>query len=262
VFLPKRKLIAFLFLFTVVVFIFFLSSQQAPYSFRSFFLDASKIPLLAVNFLSHEVRAVFFFHRSYWQNMELRRQNEGFRMQFSKDSEVLAENDRLRKLLELKKRISYGTTAASVIGKDFNSFRSYLILDKGRASALKKYAPVMTPLGLVGKVFELGRYSSKVILINDPDLSVPAMIERTREQGLVSGTLDGACKLRFLDSDSDIQIGDQVVTSGLNKTYPQGIVIGRVRWVGVESSGLGKFAILEPAVRISSLEEVLVVRNE
>lgn len=261
-FFPKRKLIAFLFLFFVAAFIFFLSSQQAPYSFRSLFLDVSKVPLLVANFLSHEVRAVFFFHKSYWQNINLRQESEGLRMQLLKDSGILAENDRLRKLLELKKKVNYEMTAASVIGKDFNLFRSYLILDKGRASALKKYAPVMTPLGLVGKVFELGRYSSKVILINDPDLRVPAMVGRTREQGLVSGTLDNACKLRFLDSDSDIQIGDQVVTSGFNKTYPQGIVIGRVRWVGVESSGLGKFAILTPAVRISSLEEVLIVRNE
>ena len=51
------------------------------------------------------------------------------------------------------------------------------------------------------------------------------------------------------------------VTSGLNLTYPQGILLGKVKWVGMESSGLGKFAILEPVVKVASLEEVLIMKS-
>ena len=174
-----------------------------------------------------------------------------------KDEE--AENVRLRQLLDLKTRSSYHTIAARVIGKDFYSLRSYLIIDKGRMSGVKKYAPVMASAGLVGKIFEVGLYSSKVILINDPDLSVPALNARSREHGLACGTLDGKSKLRYLDLGSDVRANDEIVTSGLNMSYPEGIKIGTVKAVATESSGLGTFAILELAVKISSLDEVLIV---
>ena len=212
-----------------------------------------------VFWLSHEARAVVFFHKSYWQNLELLVENNDLKTKLLQEEGLSAENERLRQLLDLKDKASFQTKAAKVIGKDFYALRPYLIIDKGRTSGIKKYAPVLTSGGLVGKVLEVGLYSSKVILINDPDLSVPASSVRTGEQSLSSGTLDGRCKLRFLDLDSDIQAGDMIVTSGLNMTYPQGILIGRVKWVGTESSGLGKFALLELAVKISSLHEVLIV---
>jgi len=259
VFFPKRKLITFLFLFCVVFLIFFFSSQPNVYSIRAAFSDLAKIPFLILTGFTHEIRAVAFFHRNYWQNLKLREETDALKAQLLTQEEHSSENERLRALLGLKSRSSFKTKAAFVIGKDFNSFRPYLILDKGASSAIKKYDPVLTPAGLVGKCLELGRYSSKIILINDPDLSVPSLNVRTREQGLVSGALDGRCKLRFLDADSDIKEGDLIVTSGLNMTYPVGIVIGKVRLVGIESSGLGKFAILEPAVRVSSVEECLIV---
>ena len=243
----KRKLIAFLFLFFIVFFVFFLSFRDATYTVRASFSDLAKIPLLVVDGITHEVKAVVFFHRSYWQNLKLRSDNENLRSQVLRQQESVVENERLRNLLDLKNKANYETIAAVVIGKDFNTLRPSIILDKGSFAGIKKYAPVATSLGLVGKIFEVGHYSSKVILINDPDLSVPALNVRTREQGLVSGTLDGRCKLRFLDVTSDIKEGDLIITSGLNKTYPQGILIGTVKFVGTESSGLGKFALLELA---------------
>lgn len=255
----KRKLIAFLFLFCVVLFIFFISSQSATYTFRSAILDIFKVPLILINALSHEVRAVAFFHKSYWENLKLEAENAELKKKILRQDEVALENDRLKQLLDLKNKAAYQTVSAVVIGKDFNLFHPYFIIDKGRKSGIKKYSPVLTYRGLVGKVLEVGHYSSKVMLINDPDLSVPALNVRSREQALASGTLDGRCKLRFLDIDSDIKEGDLIVTSGLNMTYPQGVSIGKVKWVGIEPSGLGKFAILEPAVKVSSLEEVLIV---
>ncbi len=258
-FFPKRKIIPFLVLFLVVFAIFFLASQPSVYTFRATVSDLSKLPLLVITGVTHEIRAALFFHRSYWDNLKLKKENEALKAQLLNAQADASENARLKDLLDLKTKVSYQTIASLVIGKDFNSFRPYCILNKGKAAGIKRFAPVVTPLGLVGKILEVGRYSSKIILINDPDLSIPAKNARTGEQGLVSGTLDGRCKLRFLDFDSDVKEGDPIVTSGLNMTYPEGVLIGKVKIVGTESSGLGKFAILDPAVRVSSLEEVLVV---
>jgi rod shape-determining protein MreC len=258
VFFSRRKLIALLVIFCFFCLVFFLVSREAATTLRAFTCDITKIPILIAGSITHEIRALFFFHRSYWDNLKLSKQNEEYRSELLRAQGALAENERLKGFLELKKRSVYAMQTARVIGKDFNGLRPYLLLDKGKAEGVSKYDAVLTSLGLVGKVLELGRYSSKVILVNDPDLSVPALVVRTQEQGLVSGTLDGRCKLRFLDLDSDIVEGDMVVTSGLNRTYPQGIVIGKVKFVGVESSGLGRFALLEIAVKLSSVSEALI----
>lgn len=259
-FLPKRKLIVFLFLFCFVALLFFLSSQNAPYTFRTLISDLVKVPLVLTHFFAHEARAVVLFHKDYWQNLRLRQENEELKQKIFNQEELKEENRRLKELLDLKQKETASMVASSVIGRDFNVFRSYLLLDKGRKAGIKKYAAVINAQGLVGKVLEVGFFSSKVILLNDPDLSVPARNARTREQGLVSGTLDGRSKLRFLDRESDVREGDLIVTSGLNMTYPEDIPIGKVRIVGTEPSGLGKFAVLQPAVNLSTIEEVFVVR--
>lgn len=258
-FLPKRKLIASVGVVLLILFFCFLSYRNFTSVFRSGLTDAASVPLRLVQSIGHEVRAVIFFHRSYWQGLRLRQENEALRDALRRTEETTAENARLRQALGLREAAGYETIVASVIGKDFNMLRPYLVLNRGGAHGVKKYAPVFTPAGLAGKVLEVGMFSSKVMLMSDPDLGVPAMNARTREHGLVSGTLDGRCKMRFLDLDSDIKEADLIVTSGLNLTYPEGIVIGRVAIVGMESSGIGKFAVLEPAVRVGSLEEVLVV---
>ncbi len=260
-FFPGKKLIAGLLLLCLILLLVFVSSREAPYLIRSSVTDVTQIPFLVASFLVHEVRAFFYFHHSYWQRLRLSQENQGLRSEAGRCQALSAENERLRALLNLREKMSFSTISASVIGRDFNALRPFLVINKGTRHGVRPYAPVLTQGGLVGKVLEAGFFSAKVILINDPDLAVPARVARTREQGLVSGTLDGRCKLRFLDIDSEIEEGDLVVTSGLNMTYPEDIPLGRVRAVGAESSGLSKFAVIETAVPLSSLEEVLVVER-
>jgi len=261
VFLANRKLIGYLFIVVLLSFLVFLSFRHSPYAMRQVFSDAAKLPLMALDAAGQEGRALLFFHRSYWNNKKLVRENGELKSALLGIEELRKENTRLRALLDLRQRLGYETIPASVIGRDFGVFRSYLVLDKGRAAGIKTYAPVMTSAGLVGKVLETGQFSCKVILLNDPDLAVPAKDARNGEQGLVSGSLDGKCKLRFLDVNSDVAEGDMIVTSGLNMTYPAGIPIGRVKLVGMESSGLSKFAVIEPVLNLSCLDEVLIVTS-
>jgi rod shape-determining protein MreC len=256
---PKSKHIKISFLVGAFLLIVFLSYRNTTYLFRSSVADTVSFPLTLVRALTHEVRAVFLFHASYWNRLRLERENDALRQNMLRAEDAIAESARLKALLDLKERAVPASVAAQVIGKEFHTLRPYLILNKGRASGVGRFDPVVTAGGLAGKVLEVGQFSSKAMLIQDPDLAVPARIERTREQGLVSGTLDGRCKMRFLDLDSDAREGDIVTTSGLNLSYPEGIRIGVVRYVGTEPSGLGKFAFVDPAVRPGALEEALIL---
>ncbi|MGE5280375.1 MAG: rod shape-determining protein MreC [Deltaproteobacteria bacterium] len=258
--LPSRpKLIKISVFVLALLLIVFLAYRNTTYLMRAEATDAASFPLILLRAVTHEVRAVALFHPSYWNGLRLRRENAALKQDKLHAEEALAENARLRELLGLKESVAYTSVAANVIGKEFHALRPYLILNKGAAAGVSRFDPVVSPGGLAGKVLEVGRFSSKAMLIQDPDLAVPAMNQRTREQGLVSGTLDGRCKMRFLDIDSDTREGDLVITSGLNMTYPAGILIGIVRFVGIEPSGLGRFAYVEPAVRPGALEEVLII---
>ena len=169
------------------------------------------------------------------------------------------ENERLKKLFSIKQRSSFKVILARVIAGSADSWSSSIIIDKGSSSGIKRGMAVITYLGLAGRVVETTGSASKIMLISDPDLSISGIVQRSRQEGIVSGTLGANLIMRYLPEDSDIRIGDTVVTSGLSKACPKGLLIGSVIEIGREYSGLSRYAIIKPAVNLSSIEEVLVV---
>jgi len=113
--------------------------------------------------------------------------------------------------------------------------------------------------GLVGRVVESSGSNSKVLLINDPSQGVPAIVQRTRQQGLVNGSLGANLIMRYLPDDAQIVPGDTIVTSDLSRVYPKGLIVGTVVNAGKEFSGLSIYAIVRPAAELYNIEEVLVI---
>lgn len=97
------------------------------------------------------------------------------------------------------------------------------------------------------------------MLINDPDFGVSAVVQRSRQEGLVSGTLGNNLIMRYLPKDADIKVSDIIVTSGLTGKYIKGLLIGRVVEIGDEFSGLSRYCLIKPAVSLSNIEEVLII---
>ena len=96
-------------------------------------------------------------------------------------------------------------------------------------------------------------------MINDPSLGVSSIVQRSRQEGLVSGTLGANLIMRYLPEDADIIVNDLIVTSQLSQIYPKGLLVGKVVNIGRELSGLNRYAIVKPAVDCSAIEEVLVI---
>ena len=113
---------------------------------------------------------------------------------------------------------------------------------------------------LVGRVREAGKVMSKVMLINDIESKVGAIIQKNRDQGLLVGTPEGRCKLIYLAMDSDVEKGDKVMTSGMGGIFPKGLLIGQVTDVDKEQGRLYRYAIVEPSSELSKLEEVLCIK--
>ena len=130
-------------------------------------------------------------------------------------------------------------------------------LDKGGRDGLTVDSVILDAAGVVGRVTELHPSSALVTLLTDPESRAAALVERSRETGLLMGRGRGQCELIYLEAQADLKAGDRVVTAGLGGPFPKGLLLGRVvRVVRDEPSGAAS-AWVAPAARLGRLEEVL-----
>jgi len=169
------------------------------------------------------------------------------------------DNVRLRNLIDFRNLIPYASIPAQVIGRDPSNWSNSLIIDKGSSSGVKTNMAVISTRGLVGRIVEAGKLSSKALLITDPNLKVGVLIRRNRQGGILTGRPGGRCKIIYISLDSDVRPGDKVMTAGFGSVFPKGILIGEIEKVGREEGRLYKYAILKPSQDLSMLEEVLCI---
>jgi rod shape-determining protein MreC len=151
--------------------------------------------------------------------------------------------------------------AANVIGFDPSPFLGYIILDRGSNDGVQRDMPVVTELGLVGRVVEVTSVACRVLLITDPNAPVNARLQRSRDVGVVVGGVAGGLEMQYLAQKADVLPGDVVITSGLGGAYPDGIVIGTVTVVKRQDYEVQQSAELVSPVDFRSLEMVLIITN-
>jgi rod shape-determining protein MreC len=210
--------------------------------------------------LGKEFNAFVFFHRNAVRLEKLEAENDVLRARLNSANEAAIENKRLRELLDFKNSSEWNTVAAAVIGRQPENWSSMVLINKGSSSGIRNGSVVVSRMGLVGRVAETTASISKIILINDPNFSISAFVQRSRQEGLVTGTLGSNLVMKYLPPDADIQERDIVVSSGLTGMSPKGLLIGTVIKTGTEFSGLGKYAVISPAADLPAIEEVLVVK--
>ncbi|MBO5149174.1 MAG: rod shape-determining protein MreC [Anaerotignum sp.] len=175
-----------------------------------------------------------------------------------------AENAKLSALLKIAQRYpDYESVGANVIAKDPGVWYDGFTIDKGTTSDISANMVLIAPEGLVGKVLESGATFSKAQSILDSRSSVPAMSVRTGDLGVVKGdytlSADGLCIMEYIDAQAEIMVGDEIVTSHLSDIYPAGLAIGKVLELDTDTSGLTKYAIIQPYVDLKHLDTILVI---
>lgn len=210
-----------------------------------------------------------FFQRLWFEYIalvDLKRENSRMKEDIKRlNSAVLAadeainENERLVRLLELRKGIKEPSVAASVIGEDVTPWFRTLTIDRGADSGISEGMPVVAADGVAGQTIKVAAKSSRVLLLTDNASGISAMIQRSRARGVVKGKGDNACALEFAMRGEDVQVGDQVITSGVGGLFPKGLPIGEVAMVKKGDYGIFQTVTIRPAVSTAHLEEVLVL---
>lgn len=219
------------------------------------------------SFFSNTYSAISgFFFSTKKENDVLKAENTDLKKDVATLSETLNENKRLKELVNYQvANAEYEYVTANVTARSGNYFFSTFTIGVGKSSGVDVGMPVVSGDGLVGKVYESGATWSKVVSIIDTGSSVSALIERTRDNGTIKGSIDTEGKsfelyMEHMPVDSAVQPGDSVITSGLGGTYPKGIVVGTVGEVEQRNDG-GKTVVINPASDFLRIEEVMVIKS-
>lgn len=192
------------------------------------------------------------------QNRELRTENDSLRQQVRAFTETGRENLRLRELLKLTGPRQRKTIAARVIGRDSANWWQSLQLDRGWDDGLTENMTVLNADGLIGRTVAVTRGESRVLLLLDSGCKVSALLQDSREPGIVAG--GPKLTMSYLNRAATVKPGEAVITSGLGGVYPKGILLGHVEQAGLNpETGMYLDATIKPAVDFRHLEEVLVI---
>jgi rod shape-determining protein MreC len=195
------------------------------------------------------------------ENAKLRHRILELEQQAFRLSEVEQTDKRLEELLHMRSMLEGDVLVANIIGHDPLPWFSTLTIDKGEGDGVHKNAAVLSPFGVVGQTMATGTHAARVLLLTDHNSGIDAVIQRSRARGIVEGGLDGHCVMKYLKRGEDVEVGDRVVTSGLDGIFPKGIMVGEVTRVTRGNRGLLQVADVKPSVPLDRIEEVLVTRG-
>ena len=170
------------------------------------------------------------------------------------------ENERLRALLELRPALQVRSLAAEVLYEAADPFSRKLFIDRGATHGLALGSPVLTPEGVLGQVTRLFPLSAQVTLLVDKEAAIPVLNVRTQARSAAFGGAGGdAMELRYMAANADVQVGDELATSGVDGVYPPGLVVARV--AAVERRAESGFAriLLTPGASADGVRHVLVL---
>ncbi len=195
------------------------------------------------------------------ENRQLKEQIEQMRLEQVRLSEDAEQAHRLQGLLAFKEQTIAKTVPAQVIGSSGSDLSRSIYIDKGSNDGVGLDMAVITAGGIVGKVLRVYPSTALVLMINDQTSGVGAMLEKSRLQGVLRGTANGAVILERVMSDEQVTPGETVLSSGGDQIFPKGLPVGTVTKV---SPGREMFLNIQvkPAADLSRLEEVLVITEK
>lgn len=172
--------------------------------------------------------------------------------------EKIARQKRVAGLVAYQDDRKKESLVASVIGRDATQWSKVVVIDKGSQHGIKKHLAVVTNSGVIGQIIHAGLTTSKVLLTIDSRSAVDALFQESRVSGVVVGTGEEQCQIKYVPNTADIKVGDRVLSSGLGGIFPKGLFVGTVSKVVKKKQGLFQEITLTPSSDLSKLEEVLV----
>jgi rod shape-determining protein MreC len=193
-------------------------------------------------------------------NLQLREQHTVYATQLLQLQVLQAENAQLRKLFEVAQHADFPMQMAEIVYVERDIFKRKVFLDKGSQKNVAEGQVVMDEIGVIGQVTRVYPWLSEVTLITDKDHAVPIQMLRTGLRAVVFGSGDiSSLALRYMPISSDIQVGDVLVTSGIDGTYPPGLPVAKV--IQIERDPAYPFAriLCTPLAGVDQQRQLMII---
>jgi rod shape-determining protein MreC len=176
---------------------------------------------------------------------------------------LVAQNERLKNLLDAQKNLGLSVQLAHLINVDLDPSRHRIVLDVGANQGCTVGQPVIDAHGVMGQIVEVLPNTSIAMLLSDATHAIPVVVERTglRTIAYGSGEID-RLQLPNIPISADVRVGDKLLTSGLGGRFPAGFPVGEIRKVSPDRSGMFTAAEAQPAAALDRSAEVLLLRDQ
>lgn len=260
----KRNIIL---VFSILLFSLALMSISAKQQKGLSFLDSLAGLILSPfqNLFTQSVQSVSDGINHYFDLVNVSKENERLKFEVERLAnekneliERIARQKRIAGLMSYQDDRKKESLVASVIARDATQWSKVVVIDKGSKHGIKKHLAVVTNSGVIGQVIHAGPTTSKVLLTIDSRSAVDSLFQDSRVSGVVVGTGEEQCEIKFVPNTAEIKVGDRVLSSGLGGIFPKGLFIGTVSKVVKKKQGLFQEITLTPSSDLSKLEEVLV----
>ncbi len=203
-------------------------------------------------------RHYFALQKTSQENEMLRRENDTLKLRLDQLQSKAEEADRLATLLNFRRlNRDVPMLGARVIGASADAGSQTVFVDRGEQDGIRRNMAVITPDGVVGKVSEAFSSSAQVLLLTDKDSGLGAMLAESRIQRPVGGTGEAMLQLKYVTNDDTVNVGERVVTSGMDRIFPKDLPVGTV--AEVKPGNPFKQIRVRPAANLERLEEVIVL---
>lgn len=169
-------------------------------------------------------------------------------------------NERLGEILKYREETRFKIVTAGIIGFNIDGWARTITINRGASEGIGKEMAVLSPTGVVGRIFDVRSHTSVAILETDPRSDIDIIAERSRVKGVAEGNGTGAIILKYIRQADDVQVGDSILTSGLS-VFPKGLNVGEVVRVEQGKDTLFKYVEVRPKVDFQRTEQVLVVTD-
>ncbi|MBQ6365058.1 MAG: rod shape-determining protein MreC [Oscillospiraceae bacterium] len=226
-----------------------------------------KVLSSAVNAMNTIYGHIFEYDSLLAENESLRSQLADAQQSARDGIEASEENERLRKLLDLRDAHNdYVMESSKIVLWSSSNWSSSFTISKGASSGIELGDPVITEYGVVvGQITELGTTWATVSTLIDVDMSIGAFVGESGTSGMVVGEYSlmkkNQAKLTYLADGAQIFVGDDVLTSGSGGAFPAGLVIGTLTAVKTESGGQLEYGVVDPGVNFSQLVQVFIIKD-
>ncbi len=201
----------------------------------------------------------FYLVAAAQENRQLKQALADAKTRLNQHEELTLANQRLRRLLDFKETTNREVVAAEVVGMDPSPWFKTVVINKGKADGVEKGCPVVMAEGIVGQVIEVSKNFAKVLLMIDQNSAIDAILQRSRARGIIKGGTESQCLFDYLLRKHNVNVGDTLITSGLDGVYPKGLPIGKVTSVNRPPAGIFQKVTVAPFVDFEKLEEVVVM---